>query len=119
MARYEYRQAYNARAIADADGSRLVPASDVLATSNDRQGFDGFINEPCRVHGEPGTLPAMGRKRSSRDRGDAGSSRRSPITCFMNRRIRNRTYGGVRGRREKSRLLPDPEPAVSSPESLS
>ena len=25
----------------------------------------------------------------------------------MNRRIRNRTYGGVGGRREQSRLLPD------------
>lgn len=25
----------------------------------------------------------------------------------MNRRIRNRTYGGVRGRREQSRLLLD------------
>src|SRR2546429_288579 len=27
--------------------------------------------------------------------------------CFMNRRIRNRTYGGVGGRRRWLRLLPD------------
>jgi len=26
---------------------------------------------------------------------------------FMNRRVRNRTHGGVGGRREQSRLLPD------------
>ena len=57
-ARHEYRQAYNAQAIVDADGSQLVLASDVLATSNDRQGFDAFIDELCRAHGKPGTLLA-------------------------------------------------------------
>ena len=57
-ARHEYRQAYNAQAIVDADGGRLVLASDVLATSNDRQGFDAFIDDPCRAHGKPGTLLA-------------------------------------------------------------
>ena len=30
-----------------------------------------------------------------------------PPMCFMNRRVRIRTHGGVGGRREQSRLLPD------------
>lgn len=38
----------------------------------------------------------------------AGTSAAVPALT-MNRRIRNRTYGGVRGRREQSRLLLDSE----------
>ena len=57
-ARHEYRQAYNAQAIVDADGSQLVLATNVLATSNDRQDFDTFIDELCHAQGKPQTLLA-------------------------------------------------------------
>ena len=56
--RHEYRQAYNAQAIVDADGSQLVLATNVLATSNDRQDFDAFIDELCHAQGKPQTLLA-------------------------------------------------------------
>ena len=56
--RHEYRQAYNAQAIVDADGSQLVLATNVLATSNDRQNFDAFIDELCHAQGKPQTLLA-------------------------------------------------------------
>ena len=57
-ARHEYRQAYNAQAIVDAEGSQLVLATNVLATSNDRQDFDAFIDDLCSAHGKPQTLLA-------------------------------------------------------------
>jgi len=57
-ARHEYRQAYNAQAIVDADGSQLVLATNVLATSNDRQDFGPFIDQLCKAHGKPQTLLA-------------------------------------------------------------
>ena len=57
-ARHEYRQAYKAQAIVDADGSQLVLATNVLATSNDRQDFDAFIDQLCHAHGKPQTLLA-------------------------------------------------------------
>ncbi len=55
-ARHEYRQAYNAQAIVDADGSQLVLGSDVLSTTNDRAGFDGMIDALCDDVGVPETL---------------------------------------------------------------
>ena len=42
----------------DADGSRLVLATNVLATSNDRQDFAPFIDQLCHAHGKPQTLLA-------------------------------------------------------------
>ncbi len=57
-ARHEYRQAYNAQAIVDADGSQLVLGSDVYATTNDRAGFDGIIDALCEDVGTPDTLLA-------------------------------------------------------------
>jgi transposase len=56
--RHEYRQAYNAQAIVDADGSQLVLATNVLATTNDREGFDGLIDYLCEAAGKPHTLLA-------------------------------------------------------------
>ena len=41
---------------------------------------------------------------------DSSASTRNYYNSVLkqNRRIRNRSYGGVGGRREQSRLLPDP-----------
>ena len=41
-----------------ADDSRLVLASDVLATSNDSQDFAPFIDQLFHAHGKPQTLLA-------------------------------------------------------------
>jgi len=56
--RHEYRQAYNAQAIVDADGSALILATNVLSTSNDRQDFDTLIDDLCASAGKPVTLLA-------------------------------------------------------------
>lgn len=53
--RHEYRQAYNAQAIVDADGSQLVLATDVYSTSNDRHGLDGLVRQLCDDVGKPET----------------------------------------------------------------
>jgi len=56
--RHEYRQAYNAQAVVDADGSMLVLATDVLATTNDRAAVEGLMDQMAQGPGQPGTLLA-------------------------------------------------------------
>ena len=56
--RHEYRQAYNAQVIVDADGSQLVLASDVYSTSNDRHDLEGLVEQLCDRVGKPETLLA-------------------------------------------------------------
>ncbi len=55
-ARHEYRQAYNAQTIVDADGSQMVLATDVLSTTNDRHGFEVLIDAMIETLGTPTTL---------------------------------------------------------------
>ena len=55
---HEYRQAYNAQAIVDADGSALILDTNVVSTSNDRQEFDDFVAHLCDSVGKPSTLLA-------------------------------------------------------------
>lgn len=54
--RHEYRQAYNAQAIVDADGSALILATTVLSTTNDRQDLDALVGQLCETVGKPSTL---------------------------------------------------------------
>ena len=54
--RHEYRQAYNAQAIVDADGSALILATTVLTTTNDRQDLDALVGQLCDTAGKPSTL---------------------------------------------------------------
>jgi transposase len=54
--RHEYRQAYNAQAIVDADGSALILATTVLSTTNDRQDLDALVGQLCETIGKPSTL---------------------------------------------------------------
>ncbi len=56
--RHEYRQAYNAQAFVDADGSQLVLGTQVLTTTNDRQDLDIFVDDLCARVGKPETLIA-------------------------------------------------------------
>lgn len=55
-ARHEFRQSYNAQAIVDADGSQMVLATDVVSTTNDRHGFEDFIDAMIDTLGTPTTL---------------------------------------------------------------
>jgi len=57
-ARHEYRQAYNAQVVVDADGSALILGTNVLQTSNDRQDMDALVAEVCDTVGTPDTLLA-------------------------------------------------------------
>ncbi len=57
-ARHEYRQAYNAQAVVDADGSALILGTNVLQTSNDRHDMDALVAEVCDTIGTPDTLLA-------------------------------------------------------------
>jgi transposase len=75
-ARHEYRQAYNAQAIVDADGSQLVLGTNVLGTSNDRAGFEGMIDALCAGLGKPDTLLA-----------DAGYASEKIVTALAARGI--------------------------------
>jgi len=56
--RHEYRQAYNAQAIVDADGSALILDTNVVSTSNDRHEFDTLVGHLCDTVGTPATLLA-------------------------------------------------------------
>lgn len=75
-ARHEYRQAYNAQAIVDADGSQMVLATDVLSTTNDRHGFEDFIDQMSDTLGRPTTLL-----------GDAGYAGESIVEALEQRGI--------------------------------
>lgn len=55
---HEYRQAYNGQVIVDADGSQLVLATNVLSTTNDREGFEGLVDRLCETVGTPSTVLA-------------------------------------------------------------
>ena len=57
-ARHEYRQANNAQAAVDADGTMLVLATDVLSTTNDRAGLSALLDRMAAGPGLPGTLLA-------------------------------------------------------------
>ena len=56
--RYEYRQAYNAQAMVDADGSMLVLTTDVLSTTNDRAGLTAMLGQMAARNALPQTLLA-------------------------------------------------------------
>lgn len=54
--RHEYRQAYNAQAVVDADGSQLVLTSDVSRSPSDAPTFEAVIDRLCEAIGQPATV---------------------------------------------------------------
>ena len=54
--RHEFRQAYNAQAVVDADGSQLVVATNVAQTPSDAPTFEAAIATLCDTLGRPGTI---------------------------------------------------------------
>ena len=55
---HENRQAYNAQAMVDADGTMLVLATDVVTTTNDRAGLPAMLKEMEERNALPKTLLA-------------------------------------------------------------
>jgi hypothetical protein len=58
---HEYRQAYNAGAVIDADGSQLILQTDVIATASDQPNFARIIlgmADPTKCIGLPETVLA-------------------------------------------------------------
>jgi len=74
--RHEYRQAYDARAAVDADGSMPVLATDVLPTTDDRAGLDALLDRIEAGPGLPHTLLA-----------DAGYAGEAVVEKLRNRGI--------------------------------
>ena len=54
--RHELRQAYNAQAVVDADGSQLVLTSTVAQTPSDAPTFEATIEQVCQSLGQPETV---------------------------------------------------------------
>ena len=54
--RHEYRQAYNAQAVVDADGSQLVLTSHVSQNASDAPTFRETIDRLCEEVGQPTTI---------------------------------------------------------------
>lgn len=54
--RHEIRQAYNAQAVVDADGSQLVLTTNVAQTPGDGPSFEATITQLCETLGRPETI---------------------------------------------------------------
>lgn len=54
--RHEFRQAYNAQAVVDADGSQLVLTTNVAQTPGDGPTFEETIIQLCETVGQPETV---------------------------------------------------------------
>lgn len=56
--RHEYRQAYNAQAVADADGTQLILATQIATTPSDQPTFVETITKVCTQIDKPATVLA-------------------------------------------------------------
>lgn len=74
--RHEYRQAYNAQAVVDADGSQLVLAPHISQTPSDGPTFAETITKLCDTVGQPATVL-----------GDAGFANGEAVGHLQNRQI--------------------------------
>ena len=74
--RHEYRQAYNAQAVVDADGSQLVLVADVSRSPSNAPAFEETIERLCDEVGQPDTVLA-----------DAGYAQEQAVARLETRRI--------------------------------
>jgi hypothetical protein len=74
--RHEYRQAYNAQAVVDADGSQLVLGADVSQNASDAPTFQAMIEALCERLGQPSTVL-----------GDSGYAQEEAVTALQARDI--------------------------------
>lgn len=106
--RHEYRQAYNAKAVVDADGSQMVLVADVTQTPSEGPTFEQTIATLCDTLGKPTTVL-----------GDAGfangeavanlEARGIEVLVAVSRPQNERTYDF---RPPKPDAKPPPEPSV-------
>lgn len=74
--RHEYRQAYNAQAVVDADGSQLVLATHIAQTPSDGPTFEETVTKLCDTVGQPSTVL-----------GDAGFANGEAVGRLQERKI--------------------------------
>jgi transposase len=74
--RHEYRQAYNAQAVVDAEGSQLVLATNIAQTPSDGPTFEETITGLCERVGRPSTVL-----------GDAGFANGEAVGHLQERKI--------------------------------
>lgn len=74
--RHEYRQAYNAQAVVDADGSQLVLGADVSRNASDVPSFQAVIEALCQQVGQPKTVL-----------GDSGYAQEAAVAALQARDI--------------------------------
>lgn len=74
--RHEYRQAYNAQAVVDADGSQLVLGAEVSRNASDAPSFQAIVETLCNEVGKPTTVL-----------GDSGYAQEEAVTALQARDI--------------------------------
>ena len=98
---HEYRQAYNAQAVVDADGSQLVLMTTVGQTPSEQPTFRDVVDALCRDVGQPDTILA-----------DAGYAIGETVTALQDQGIEMLVaVSGTQGRRPDDFRPPGPEPA--------
>ncbi len=98
---HEYRQAYNAQAVVDADGSQLVLMTTVGQTPSEQPTFRDVVDALCRDVGQPDTILA-----------DAGYAIGETVTALQDQGIEMLVaVSGTQGRRPYDFRPPGPEPA--------
>ncbi len=98
---HEYRQAYNAQAVVDADGSQLVLMTTVGQTPSEQPTFRDVVDALCRDVGQPDTILA-----------DAGYAIGETVTALQDQGIEMLVaVAGTQGRRPYDFRPPGPEPA--------
>ena len=99
--RHEYRQAYNAQAVVDADGSQLVLTTTVSQTPSEQPTFKAVVDALCRDVGQPDTILA-----------DAGYADGPTVTTLQDQGIEMLiAVSRTQGRRPYDFRPPGPEPA--------
>ena len=101
--RHEFRQAYNAQAVVDADGSQLVLTTNIAQTPSDGPAFEETINGLCETVGRPETVL-----------GDAGYASGDAVTALQDRGIEV-LVAVASPRHERPYDFRPPDPAAKPP----
>ena len=104
--RSEYQQAYNAQAVVDADGSRLVLGARVSRCASDRNELVADVDTVPEAVGAPARVLA-----------DNGYATEAEVETLTGREIDVLVAVGTEDRRRQHDFRPLPDPAASEPKS--